>query len=221
MKDRRYRLNIEEIEWSLRNVQKNFDKINATLAMRREKMGDTIVKNMVAGYAYINTLLEKGIYPLDRGELTHLLELNHIVLCGPDHAVRKDYQEHIKATTDRFYDQEEFSISHIRRWAEKHKKATPWKLAAGVYVMVVSQPQLFIEGNNRTGALLSSHILVHHGKPPFVLTVDNAKAYFDPATLAKQTNKDTFGKLYRLPKIKKNFANFLESQANPELIMRG
>jgi len=216
----KYRLNIDEIEWTLRNVQKNFARINDTLQMRREVMGDTIVRNMVAAYAYLNTLLEQGIYPLDRSQLNHLLELNHIVLCGPDISARKDYQEHIKATTDRFYDQQDFSISHVREWAEKHKSDSPWKQAAGVYVMMVSQPQLFIEGNNRTGALVISQILVHYGKPPFVLTVDNAKGYFDPATLAKQTNKDVFGKLYKLPKIKKNFAKFLQNQANPELIIK-
>jgi hypothetical protein len=216
----KYRLNINEIEWSLRNVQKNFAKINETLDMRREPMGDAIVNNMLAGYVYLNDLLEQGISLLSRNELHHLLELNHLVLCGPDLYTRRDYKEHIKATTDRFYEQEEFSISHIRKWAKKHRDATPWIQAAGVYVMVVSQPQLFIEGNNRTGALLVSHILVHHGKPPFVLTVDNAKAYFDPATLAKQTSKDMLGKIYKLPKIKKNFAKFLEGQANPDLIIK-
>lgn len=216
----KYRLNIKEIEWSLRNVQKNFDKINDTLQMRREKMEDAIVHNMLAGYMYLNTLLEQDISPLDRNRLNHLLEMNHIVLCGTDKQKRKDYQKHIKETTDRFYQQENFSISTIREWSKKHKDDSPWLQAAGVYVMLVSRPQLFIEGNNRTGALLISHILAHYGKPPFVLTVDNAKGYFDPASLAKQTKKNVLGTLYKLPKIKKKFAAFLKDQANPELITK-
>jgi hypothetical protein len=89
-----------------------------------------------------------------------------------------------------------------------------------MYILHVSQPQLFFEGNHRTGALLMSSILVRGGKPPFVLTVDNAKAYFDPSSLAKATKKDLMGKLYKLPKIKKNFAKFLEAQANPELLIQ-
>lgn len=216
----KYRLNIEEIEWTLRNVQAHFDKINDTLDMRREKMEDAIVENMVAGYSYLNTLLGHEISPLDRYELNHLLELNHIVLCGTDKKRRKNYKQHIKATTDRFYEQEDFSISHIRKWAEKHRTDSPWKQAAGVYVLMVSTPQLFIEGNNRTGALLISHILAHHGKPPFVLTVDNAKGYFDPASLAKQTKKKSMTSLYKLPKIKKNFAAFLEGQSNPQMLVK-
>lgn len=216
----RFRLNIEEIEWTLRNVQKNFDKINNSLQMRREKMEDTIIDNMISGYSYLNKLLTHEISPLDRYELNHLLEMNHIVLCGQDKKRRKNYKEHIKATTDRFYKQEEFSVSHIRKWAEKHKDGSPWKLAAGVYVMMVSRPQLFIEGNNRTGALLISHILAHYGQPPFVLTVDNAKGYFDPASLAKQTKKGMISSLYKLPQIKKNFAAFLKGQANPQLLIK-
>lgn len=216
----RYRLNIEEIEWTLRNVQKNFDAINESLDMRREPLGDAILTNMLAGYRYLNTLLEHGVTPLAKSELSSLLEMNHVVLCGPDIYARKEYQKHIQATAERFYNQEEFGISHIRKWAKKHKNDTPWKQAAGVFVMMVSTPQLFIEGNNRTGVLMASHILAYHGKPPFVLTVDNAKAYFDPSTLAKQTSKDMLGKLYKLPKIKKHFAAFLEANENPDLITK-
>ena len=216
---KKFSLDIPHVEELLRLVQKNFDKINDTLHMRREKLDDVILLNMLDGYTYLNKLLIHEINPLDQYELNHLLELNHIVLCGTDPVKRKDYREHITATTDRFYRQEEFSISHIRAWLKKHKKDTDWKKAAGVYVMLISRPQLFFEGNHRTGALLMSHMLVQSGRPPFVLTIDNAKGYFDPSTLAKETKKDVFGKLYKLPKIKKNFALFLEGQANYELLV--
>lgn len=215
-----YQIDLDEIEDSLRLVQKNWDKINSTLLMRREVLDDTIIYNILAGYEYVNTLLAKGINPLDRYELNHYLELNHIVLCGDDPKKRKDFEEHIKFTTERFYKAEKFSISHMRKWAEKHSKDTAWLQAAGIYIMGVSQPQLFFEGNHRTGCLLMGYILVKNGKPPFVLTVDNAKAYFDPSTVAKQTNKDVYGKLYKLPKIKKNFAEFLKANANTELVRK-
>lgn len=212
-------MDIDKIESSLRAVQENFDRINDTLDDRRDPMRDEIIDNMIAGYRYVNKILDKNISLLEREGLHHLLELNHIVLCGTDHKERKNFQKHIKATTERFYKQQEFCISDIRDWAEQHRKDTPWKRAAGVYIMHISQPQLFFEGNHRTGALLMSCILVRHGKPPFVLSVDNAKAYFDPSSLAKKTKKDFFGKYYTLPKIKKKFAEFLERQANPEFLV--
>ncbi len=213
-----YKLHLKEIEESLRLVQKNWNKINESLMMRRETLDDTILANMMEGYSYVNMLLRKDIDPLDRSELNHYLELNHIVLCGTEKKKRKDFRKHIEHTTDRFYKAEEFSISHMRKWLGKHKKNSAWVRAAGLYIMGVSQPQLFFEGNHRTGCLVMSHILVKSGKPPFILTVDNAKGYFDPSTLAKQTNKDVYGKLYKLPKIKRNFAEFLKANANNELM---
>jgi hypothetical protein len=42
--------------------------------------------------------------------------------------------------------------------------------AAEVYIYILSEPQLFIAGNHRTGALVLSYILAREGRPPFVLT---------------------------------------------------
>jgi len=83
-----------------------------------------------------------------------------------------------------------------------------------VYVRILSQPQLYIEGNHRTGALIMSYILMRDGKAPFVLTVDNAKAYFDPSTLIKETKKTATTLLTKLPRMKKRFASFLRDQTN-------
>jgi hypothetical protein len=194
--------------------------INRSLQMSRETMDDAIVENMLAGYTYLNKILKYKINPLDRYELNHLLELNHLVLCGDNLTQRKNFGGHIKETTERFYKQENFSIKHLREWWEKNRNLSSWVQAAGLNVMMLSRPQLFIEGNHRTGALLMSYILVANRQPPFVLTVDNAKAYFDPSTVAKNTTKDVLGKLYKLPKIRKNFAIFLKAQADYRLLVQ-
>ena len=187
---------------------------------RREPLVDLIIRNLMAGYQYVNMMLDEDINPLKREGLRHFLELNHILLCGPNPNERVEFYSHIQATSDRFYAQKEFSIKDVRSYAEKHKKDSAWKQAAGVYIMHLSQPQLFLEGNHRTGALLMSCILVRNGKPPFVLSVENAKAYFDPSTLAKCTNKDFLGKLYKLPKLTKKFAKFLKAQADEDLLTK-
>jgi hypothetical protein len=218
---RNYRINLPAVEKSLRSVQRHFETINDSLSMRREPLRDNIRVNMLAGYRYVNRLLDQGIRLLSREGLVHFLELNHIVLCGPeDRDTRREYRQHIQATTDRFYSQKDFSIRDLRKWAANHKKSSSWKRAAGAYVLHVSQPQLFFEGNHRTGALLMSSILVRGGKPPFVLTVENAKGYFDPSTLIKMTNKDFFGKYYKLPKMTKKFSKFLEKQSNDKLLVK-
>ena len=63
-----------------------------------------------------------------------------------------------------------------------------------------------------------SYILARDGKAPFVLNVNNAKAYFDPSTLVKNTKKTTTTLLMKLPRIKKLFADFLRNQADERYI---
>ena len=214
----KFLIDIKRVESTLLAVQRDFENINSVLEMRREYMRDEIVTNMVAGYEYVNTILIKEINLLERNGLHHLLELNNIVLCGTGLKRRKDYIQHVRATSDRFYEQKAFSISDLRSWAEKRKNDSPWRLAAGAYILQVSLPQLFAEGNHRTGALLMSSLLVRCGEPPFVLSVDNAKGYFDPSSLAKSTPKNLLGRYYKLPKIKKRFAKFLEEHARHEFL---
>jgi hypothetical protein len=97
-------------------------------------------------------------------------------------------------------------------WHYAHRAESPWKRAAGTYVRALSMPQLFIEGNHRTGALIVSYLLVRSGYPPFVLTRENAKAFFDPSTVMTKTRKTGYAFLMEIPKIKRNFAKFLQDQ---------
>jgi prophage maintenance system killer protein len=216
----RYRLALKAIEQSLREVQREFPKINEILHSRRDSMTDAVLENMLAGYTFIDRAVADGIDLFRPRHVTALLELNHVVLCGVDPDIREEYQTHIEATTQRFHEQEEFNIDDILIWYYRHATETTWKRAAGVYVRILSQPQLYIEGNHRTGALIMSYILLRDGKPPFVLTVDNAKAYFDPSTLIKQTKKTTTTMLMKLPGMKKRFADFLHAQAHERYIHR-
>ena len=213
-----YRLDLKTIEQSLRDVQREFPKINEILHSRRDSMTDAVLENMLAGYAFVDKAVAEGVDLFTLRHATALLELNHIVLCGLNQQVRQEYQTHITAATQRFHEQEECNIDDILRWYYRHEDESPWKRAAGVYVRILSQPQLYIEGNHRTGALIMSYILMRDGKAPFVLTVDNAKAYFDPSTLIKETKKTATTMLTKLPRMKKRFANFLREQVHEKYL---
>ena len=213
-----YRLDLKAIEQSLRDVQREFPKINESLQSRRDSMTDAVLENMLAGYTFVDQAVADGADLFTLRHATALLELNHIVLCGLNEQVRQEYQTHIETATQRFYEQEEFNIDDILRWYYKHEKESAWKRAAGVYVRILSQPQLYIEGNHRTGALIMSYLLVREGKAPFVLTVDNAKAYFDPSTLIKETKKTATTVLTKLPRMKKLFADFLRKQVQEKYL---
>jgi hypothetical protein len=212
-------LNLPAIESSLRQVQRKFESINQQLSSQRDPMSDEVVENLLAGYTYIDVLIDWGIDVFAMGKHKHLLELNNIVLCGPDQDLRTEFAQHLKATENRFYDEPEGGIKDIVEWRARHLDQSAWKLAAGLYVRALSKPQLFIEGNHRTGTLIASYILLRGGKPPFVLTVENALAYFDPSTVIRNTSKLGPMALFRLPGIKKRFARFLEDQANPRYLL--
>ena len=94
-------------------------------------------------------------------------------------------------------------------------RALDFLIEQGLVHRIVSRNAFLACGNNhRTGALIMSYILARDGHPPFVLTVDNAKAYFDPSTLITKRKKKSLTLLFEMPRLKRNFAAFLHSQAN-------
>jgi prophage maintenance system killer protein len=174
---------------ALRRVQRDFDAINARLRARREPMSDRVVENMVSGYATVDRLLAAGVDVFAMGSLHHVLELNTVVLCGTDPARREQYARHREATERRFYEQPDGGIRDLVEWS------------AGLFVRMLSTPQLFVEGNHRTGALLMSYVLLRAGLPPFVLTPENAAAYFDPSAAIQGIDKSGAAVVFRLPAI--------------------
>lgn len=214
-----HRLNLGGIERALRDVQRAFPDINERLNAKRDPMSDRIVENMLAGYAFVDRLLAERIDVLKMGQLSHLLELDHIVLCGVDPEERRHSHRHMAATERHFYETENGGVRDLVEWLERHPERSPWRRAAGAYVRILSEPQLFIEGNHRVGALIMSYLLARDGAPPFVLTPVNAEAYFRPSTLIRVTRKDSFSALWKLRKLVKEFAAFLERVSDPSLLI--
>jgi len=207
------------IESALRHLQAHFPKINESLQSRRESLDPRIVSNMMAGYHLVDDLLAQRVDLFAMGNSRLFLELNALVLCGPGESARAQDAAHLAATEQRFYEQEGGGIRDVIEWYTIHRADSPWRRAAGVYISILSEPELFIEGNHRTGALVMSYILAREGRPPFVLTAENAKAYLDPSTLVTKTRKHSLVALFRVPKLKRYFADFLKEQANRKFLM--
>jgi len=211
---RRYEISLGAVAASLYHLQLEFPRINKRLLDRRDELEDAVIANLLEGYSYINTVLASRLDLLAMGNLAHFLEMNALVLCGASAQARSHNAGLIRATERRFYEQQNGGIRDIVEWYERHRGESVWRRAAGVYIRVLSEPQLFIEGNHRTGALMMSYILTREGHPPFVLTAESALAYFDPSTLIKKTHKGSIGMLVRMPRMKKRFADFLSDQAD-------
>jgi len=207
-------LDLVAIEATLRKLEIHFPEINRSLKSRRESLDPSIVANMIAGYDFVDSLLAQHVDLFAMGNLMLFLELNALVLCGRDEGARRRAASHLAATELRFYDQEGGGIRDVVEWYTAHRADSPWRRAAGVYISILSEPELFIEGNHRTGALVMSYILAREGRPPFVLTVENAKAYLDPSTLVTQIRKHSLVALIRVSKLKRYFAKFLKERAD-------
>ena len=182
-------------------------------------MSDRIVENMLSGYAFIDGLLASGVNVFAMGNLKLLLELNTIVLCGTDPARRDQYARHREATEQRFYEERDGGIQDVVEWYTLHRRDSAWNRAAGAFVRVLSKPQLFVEGNHRTGALLMSYILLGDGQPPFVLSPENAAAYFDPSTVIRDTEKKSAAALFRLPGITRRLAQLVAEHADRRYLL--
>ena len=120
-----YRLDLKTIEQSLREVQREFPKINEILQSRRDSMTDAVLENMLSGYIFVDQAVADGADLFTLRHATALLELNHIVLCGLNEQVRQEYQTHIEITTQRFYEQEEFNSTTSCAGIISMKKSLP------------------------------------------------------------------------------------------------
>ena len=211
------RLRLGRIEEELRDVQRHFPSINAVLRLRRDDFTDTVRQNMLAAYEFLDAIVHDGVDLFSDQGLEALLQLNHLVLLGRDYDPRA-FSRHISATRQQFFTNFRHYVKPIRRWYRKHETENPYKVASQVYIGVLSQPQLYQEGNHRTGSLITSGILLQSGCPPFVLTHQNAVAYFNPSSEIKFTDKRTVRGKLRLPKYRRRFRDFLQQNVSPKFI---
>jgi hypothetical protein len=211
-------LNLGAIDASLREVAAHVVSINPHLNSPRDRLDNHMVDHLMSGYAFIDALVEQKVDLLALGQLHLFLELNALVLCGQDEQVRLDAARHLAATDKHFYDNVDGGIRDVIEWHALHANESAWLRAAGVYIRILAEPELFIEGNHRTGALVMSCILARAGHPPFVLTVDNAKEYLDWSTLLTGKRKGGFALRCQMPWLKHRFAAFLQEEADPKFL---
>lgn len=211
-------LDLGAIEASLREVERQFADINPFLASARDRLDAHGVDHMMSGYAFVDELIASRINLFAYGNLRLFLELNARVLCGQDPAVRSEAARHLAATNKHFYDNADGGIRDVIEWHALHAKDPPFVRAAGVYIRILSEPELFIEGNHRTGTLVVSYILACAGYPPFVMKVDNAKAFLDWSGYLTTKHKASVLLRCQMPWLKRRFATFLQEHVDPQFL---
>jgi hypothetical protein len=206
------------IKASLREAEDQVARTNPELKFTRDQVDRDTVDYMVSGYAFVEELITREIDLFSLGQLRLFLELNAIVLCGRDGQMRAEAIAHLAATEKHFFDNIDGGIRDVIEWHALHAGESAWVRAAGVYIRILSQPELFIEGNHRTGALVMSYLLARDGYPPFVLTVANSKLFFDYSTRFTAKRKVGLALRWQMFWLKRQFASFLCSQANAKFL---
>jgi hypothetical protein len=216
------RLDLHAIECALRGVQTHWSEIDTELQQRgigrKDPFTGMLCANMLSAYACLDELVAQRVEPFsDPGEAA-MLELNNRVHYGTDTVLMAEFASAIAANREKFTR----NVGPIAAWYHKHvaRRDSTYKLAAETYVSILGQPQLFVEGNHRTGSLIASWINLLAERPPFVLSVDNAIAYFAPSAEIKHfADRSTWRGRRRLPKYRKAFYAFWERHVEDRYLL--
>lgn len=141
-----------------------------------------MVDDLLKGYRYVASCSPREHW-LVPGYSKQILELNNIVLFGLDRGVRRSHRRALAHTEKRFYETRGSGIGSLVEWYSLNHHQSIWQIAAGLYIRILGNPQLFVEGNNRTAALIISRLLYEAGLPPFVLTPELAHDWFAQTAL--------------------------------------
>lgn len=217
------RLDLAAIERALWRLRNRFTPINESLRERHDPLGDGVVVNLIEGYRLLDQLLADDIDLFAFGQLRHLLDLNDRVLRGrpvaaatPGAPAPGDAER--AAAEQRFYEQPGGGVRDLVEWHGRHRRDDVWRRAAGALARLLTEPQLFVEGNHRTGTLLMSWILVRAGRPPIVLTPALAPAFLDQCAALRRLRKGSVGAFVRLPRATATLATLLEAHADPQFL---
>jgi hypothetical protein len=219
---RRVRLDLVAIDDALGQVEQSWPRIEAGLRDlgigHKDPFSASIRDNMRLAFAHLDELLALEIEPFTDQGMDQMLMLNNIVHYGLDPTLMAQFAMAIEATIDKF----NTGIDVLARWHARHTaRGDPaLKLAAETYVSILGQPQLFVEGNHRTGSLIASWINLRAECPPFVLTPTNAIAYFAPSAEIKRFgDQSTWRGRRRLPKYRKVFGEFWAAHVDARFVV--
>ena len=213
-------LNLPEIRQSLIHIKTHINTLNQSLSADLPELSTFSLDNMVTGYQLIASYAEEESDLISLGRSADIFEINITVLYGnQEHRDNQEFKSQIKANEKYYFEKTNSGIGDFIDFHDRHHFSTPWQEAAEMYVRLMLQPQLFVEGNHRTGALLISYILLRNKLPPFVLNLDNAKLFFEYSSNISSHRRRSVWMLLNRSQMVKQFAEYLEANSNSEYLL--
>jgi len=211
------RLNIPEIEAALERLGvASRDDLDPSRS--EEALTPDTLRRLAEGYRYVDRLLEDRTEIFRYGQTHHILELNHRVLCGVTPERRKQFAAHITETERWFYDRPRAGIGAFFEWLQRNRTKPPRVIAAGIFVQVISTPQLFIEGNRRAATLLASYVLARSGLPPLVATAEVYLRYRQETERCNAIDRDRIASTFTTAMATVRVAEFLQETVEPRFL---
>ena len=208
-------LDLVAIEASLRALQGALPAVNRSLLNDHPPLLDASIGAMLAGYAELDRLALRGIDLFARGQARRLLDLNRIVLYGERSPRARTHSRALENAERHFYESRAGGVGDLVDWYERHRALSPSRLAAGLYLRLQCSPQLYVEGNHRTGALILSHVLMRRRRPPLVLTPSLAGEWFALTPELQRLNRHGPGTIFQGRRLQRRLATLIRQLADP------
>ncbi len=209
------RLNLPEIDCALQGLGASNpfdDESDGPLAL-------DWVRCLAEGYRHVDRLLAARTEIFAYGQTGEIVELNHLVLCGASPERRALFADHIAETERWFYERPGEGIAEVFDWYQRNRTRPPRPLAAGMFVQVVSSPQLFIEGNRRTAALLASYLLARAGLPPLVVGASSLERGREVAERCSTIDRSGFASGVAIALAAHRVSEFLLDACEPRFLL--
>ncbi|MFA5373870.1 MAG: hypothetical protein WC354_06800, partial [Candidatus Omnitrophota bacterium] len=167
---------------------------------------------LLEAYRYVNMRLD-SVEPL-RAE--DLLEINLLLTVGGNRFVYPYYRQFISRTRGSF----SRSIGPVWEWYRRHESSPPVEKAAGLAArMMLSQPNLFEDGNHRSAAVVMALILLKEGNAPFIPNKSNIKALLSITGAIQSLKRDSFVHILPLLIYQGRLGRFLDNNTSEAFLI--
>lgn len=208
-------LNLALVERSLRGAQANLSAQGAASQGYRDQLDDRVIANMLAGYRYVDAAVAAREDWLATGQSGSVLKLNNLVLYGAAALTKGFTNKAAQANEAHFYKAPPGGFGEFVEQLGMAIKTTPYSLATEAYLRILTPPQLFLEGNHRTGALLMSYLLLWDGLPPFVLSHSNYRQCFSLSARLREYHKSSLSLLLRRHRFRTILSTMIATSSDP------
>lgn len=208
------RFDLRAIASALHGLRTHMDRVNRELDNHHPSLNRDSVNQIVQAYSMVDHYLAAGLPLLSLGQSREVLAINHCVLFGQENVGSLDFHKALKASERHFYGVAGSGIGDMVDWYSRRREQPVWQLAAGVYLQTVGPPQLFLEGNHRTGVILANYVLGRANQAPLVIDHSLAPAWFEMTEAIRSRRRTLLEPRFWLRSLNGELAEFIQHNVN-------